>query len=99
MVESADPVNGNTLGIVFYDFTKEFSLRVYPKSTTKAGAKTEAYNLPEVGDAFYIVDADDTTAAGTYMVMKVGRTRKVGDKVEFDITLKQWETNITVAAN
>jgi hypothetical protein len=99
MGESADPVTGATLGIVFYDFTTELQLRVYPKSTGLAGAKTAAATLPAIGDKFIITDADDAVAAATFIVMKVGRTRKVSDKTEFDITLKAWETDLSTTAS
>jgi len=98
MGESADPVTGATLGIVFYDFTTELQLRVYPKSTGLAGAKTAAATLPAIGDKFIITDTDDAVAAATFIVMKVGRTRKVGDKTEFDITLTAWETDLSATA-
>ena len=98
MGESADPVTGATLGIVFYDFTTELQLRVYPKSTTLSGALTAAATLPAIGDKFIITDGSDAVAAATFIVMKVGRTRKVGDKTEFDITLKAWETDLSATA-
>lgn len=98
MTESADPVTGSTLGIVFYDFTTEIQLRVYPKSTTIALAATAAATLPAIGDKFAITDGSDAAAAGSYVVMKVGRTRKVSDKVEFDITIKAWETDLSTTA-
>jgi hypothetical protein len=98
MTESADPTTGATLGIVFYDFTTELQLRVYPRSTTIAGALTAAATLPAIGDKFIITDGSDAVAAATFIVMKVGRTRKVGDKTEFDITLKAWETDLSATA-
>lgn len=99
MTESADPVTGATLGIVFYDFTKEIQLRVYPKGSSLANAVTAAAAVPDVGDKFAITDANDAVAAGNYVVMKAGRTRKVGDKVEFDLTIKQWENDLTTTAS
>ena len=99
MSESADPLTGATLGIVFYDFTKEIQLRVYPKSTNLAGGLTAAATLPALGDKFVITDDNDAAAAGNYVVIKVGRTRKVSDKVEFDITIKQWETDLSTTAS
>lgn len=98
MTESADPVTGATVGLVFFDFTKEIQLRVYPKGSSLANAVAAAIALPEVADKFVIVDSTDTVAAGNYVVTKVGRARKVGDKVEFDITLKQWESDLSTTA-
>ena len=98
MGESTDPVTGATLGIVFFDFTTEIQLRVYPKSTTLSGALTAAATLPAIGDKFIITDGSDAVAAATFIVMKVGRTRKVSDKTEFDITLKAWETDLSATA-
>lgn len=102
MTESADPVTGSTLGIVFYDFTNEVQLRVYPKGSGLTAATNAAMALPAIGDKFCIIDADTAVgASGTgtpYVVMKVGRTRKVSDKVEFDITIKAYETDLSTTA-
>jgi hypothetical protein len=102
MTESADPVTGSTLGIVFYDFTNEVQLRVYPKGSGLTAATNAAMALPAIGDKFCIIDTDTAVgASGTgtpYVVMKVGRTRKVSDKVEFDITIKAYETDLSTTA-
>jgi len=107
MTESADPVTGATLGIVFYDFTNEVQLRVYPKGSGLTAATNAAMALPAIGDKFCIIDTDTAVgASGTgtpgtgtpYVVMKVGRTRKVSDKVEFDITIKAYETDLSTTA-
>lgn len=102
MTESADPVTGATLGIVFYDFTNEVQLRVYPKGSGLTAATNAAMALPAIGDKFCIIDTDTAVGAGgtgtPYVVMKVGRTRKVSDKVEFDITIKAYETDLSLTA-
>ena len=94
--ESKDPTTGSTIGITIFNPTKEVTLRVYPYSTTLALAKTAAATLPAIGDKFSIANSDSTDVAkGDYLVMKVSRMRKVGGKAEFDVTLKQWDSDIT----
>lgn len=100
MTESGDPITGATVGLVFYDFTQEVQLRVYPKGSSLANAVSSAIAIPDVGDKFAVTDSSDTAvAATTYVVMKAARTRKVGDKVEFDLTIKKWENDLSTTAS
>ena len=93
--EHLDPSTGSAIGLTFFNPTKEVSLRCYPYGSSLANAITAAAALPAVGDKFTVTDSGDTVVAGDYVVMSVSRTRKVGGKVEFDITIKQWDSDLT----
>ena len=92
--ESKDS-NGETNGLVFFDPTSEVSLRVYPSNTALSTAVTAGAVLPAVGDKFTITDASDASLAGDYVVMRVGKTRSVASRVEFDLTIKKWAADLS----
>lgn len=99
VVESRD-ADGDVNGLVFFNPTTELSLRVYPSAVsatnTLANAKTQAATLPAIGDKFTITDADDASIAGTdWVVMRVGKTRSITNRVEFDITVKKWSNDVS----
>jgi hypothetical protein len=99
---SKDPITGATVGLVFSDFTQSIGLRVYPYDTTQALAATAASILPMPGDLLVLTEGTtnraDTIAAGTYVVLKSSRMRKVGGKAEFDVALKKYENSMAVVA-
>ena len=98
VVESRD-ADGDVNGLVFFNPTTELSLRVYPSAVsgtnTLANARTQAAALPAIGDKFTVTDSDDASLAGDYVVMRVGKTRSVTNRVEFDLTVKKWSNDVT----
>jgi len=88
--EHLDPTTGGRLGSTFFDPTKTVSLRVWPHGTTLSASATAGVTAPVPGDTFVVASGDDLTA-GTYDVISVSRTRKVGGKTEFDVELMNYE--------
>lgn len=94
-------LNGETVGLVFYNQTDEIELTVYPSDTTLALAIAAAGTLGlNIGDKLILVNTDDVDLAGNKIVMKIGKTRKVDGYVEFTVTVKKWPTDLstTIAA-
>lgn len=88
--------NGEPRGLVSWDPRSNLQLEVYPSDTTIALAKTAAGTLGiAILDKFVITDADDPDIAGTYLVMEVGKTRRVGQMVTFDITLTEFAVDLS----
>ncbi len=96
--ESKDS-NGETNGVLFFNPTSELGLRVYPSGASLANAKTAAAVLPACGDKFTITDADDSTIAGDYVVMRVGKTKSVAGRCEFDLTVKKWAADLSATVS
>jgi len=91
-----DPATGDTTGAAIFDQNSEVSLKVFPSGPSVAAAKTAGGITPAIGDKFAVTDTEDTEMAGTtYIVMSVSKERKVGDRVEFDITIKKWANDIS----
>ena len=93
--ESKDPSTGSTIGVTFFNPTQEVTLRVYPYGASLSAATTAAAALPSIGDKFVVTNSGDAAVAGNYITMKVSRMRKVGGKAEFDITIKQWDSDLS----
>lgn len=89
--------NGEVNGLVFFNQSKELTLRVYPSDTTIALAKTAAGTMGmELGDKFAVTDADDPDIAGTtYVVTALGKERVQDNIVFFDITVKEFANDVT----
>jgi hypothetical protein len=101
LVEMPDK-NGETIGAVFFNKIDELDLRVYPSDNTIALSNTAggtfgmgAGNTLNPGDKFVVTSANDADLAGTYIVIKLGKTKKVGTYCEFDISVKRWPTDIS----
>ena len=93
--EECRDLNGEVVGKVFFNQVSELQLRVYPSAATLALAKT-ANVLPAIGDKFVVTDADDSEIAGTtYIVEDSSKTRTNNAKVEFDITVRKYATDIS----
>ena len=91
--------NGETVGLTFFNAKNELSLRCYPSGATIAAAKT-ANVLPAIGDKLTVAWTsspahEDTDLAGDYIVEGCSKTRRVGEKVEFDISVVKYSTDLS----
>lgn len=92
--EECRDLNGEVVGKVFFNQTSELTLRVYPSGVSISAANT-ANVLPAIGDKMIVTDASDSDIAGTYLVEDCSKTRTNNAKVEFDVTLRRYPTDIS----
>lgn len=88
--------DGEASGLVFWNELGDLDLRVYPSDTTLAAAITAGGTLGlHPGDKLVVASTDDIDLAQNWIVIKVGKTRKVSDKVEFDMSVRKWPTDLS----
>jgi len=103
--EHRDPQTGSVIGLTFFNPSKEASLKVFP--TTSGITTAAAVVLPEIGDSFEIyggatsaLDSDIAPTAGAsannkYIVMKCSKSRVNNGRVNFDVTIKRYATDLS----
>lgn len=87
--------NGETVGLSFFDRTKELELTVYPSGTTLALAVACNILMPQPGDAFTVVDSADSQVAGIYIVKEASKDKRSDSKVTWTLKLTVYSTDIS----